>query len=209
VGQVNNLSYTLLLLNLGGIAWNFVSLAPSRAGDFFVKKDLSMAKRKRRPGRGSKLRPAKDYRDDAYVPYIFKAESGILQAWTVEPDLRDGDVRQALRSLIKISDQISGILTEEDEGSKESIGKILSDNRHALIKWLIITNLQDAVQEQGPLTAEDLAGILKVINNSVGTWNRGMRGQEYLKYIKDFLGGARVRVPQFSADEMKMLGLDQ
>ncbi len=107
VGQANSLSYTLLLLNLGGIAWNCVSLAPSRAGDFFVGKDLSMAKRKRRPGHGSKLRPVKDYRDDEYVPYIFKAESGILQAWTLKPDLRDGDVRQALRGLIKKSGQIT------------------------------------------------------------------------------------------------------
>ena len=60
-----------------------------------------MAKRKRNRGSGSKLRPIKDYRDDEYIPYIFKTETGILQAWTIETKLTDGDVRQALRGLIK------------------------------------------------------------------------------------------------------------
>ena len=39
-----------------------------------------MAKRKRKPGGGSKLKPIKDYRSDEYIPYIFKAEAGILEA---------------------------------------------------------------------------------------------------------------------------------
>ena len=36
-----------------------------------------------------------------------------------------------------------------------------------------------------------------------------MRGQGYLKYIKDFLGRGGVTVRQLSPEEVKMLGLDQ
>jgi hypothetical protein len=54
---------------------------------------------------------------------------------------------------------------------------------------------------------EDTVGILTVINNSVGAWNRGMRGQEYLKYIKDFLGRGGVQVWQLSDEEVENLEL--
>lgn len=167
-----------------------------------------MAKRKRRPGRGSKLRPIKDYRDDQYVPYIARAETGILQAWSIDPDLRDGDVREALRHLMrpmKQSGQLPQALTPEalDAPSKKAV------ETESLLEFLILENLQAAFREFGPLNAEDTIGILTVINNSVGAWNRGMRGQEYLKYIEDFLGGIGVEVRQLTDEEVKLLGLDQ
>lgn len=172
-----------------------------------------MAKRKRRPGGGSKLRPIKNYRDDEFVPYIFNAEKGILMAWTAEPDIRDGDVRQALRDLIspiEKSGQLPEALTDENEDEDKpsyQLDQVHSD-QSMLIQTFILSNLRQTFQEQGALKPEDLVGVLKVINGSVGTWNRGMRGQEYLKYIQDFLGGAGAGVYQLTEEQVKELGLE-
>jgi hypothetical protein len=175
-----------------------------------------MAKRKRRPGRGSKLRPIKDYREDKYVPYIFKAETGIVQAWAIDPDLRDGDVREALRGLIsplKKSGVLPEILTKEVDASADSSEdeeiRIEGGNQNSLLQTLMLNNLRQAFEEQGPLEAEDVIGILTVINNSVGSWNVGMRGQGYLNYIKDFLGKMGVQARQLTAEEVEWLGLER
>lgn len=171
-----------------------------------------MAKRKRSPGSGPKLHPVKEYRSDQYTPYIFKAETGILQAWTIEPDLRDGDVRETLRGLIssiKKTGELPEALTQGVEGSTDSDEEVevAPAAIKSLIEYFILINLRDAFQKNGILSAEDTVGILTVINNSVGTWNRGMRGQEYLKYIKDFLGDLGVEVRQLSDEEVETLGL--
>lgn len=162
-----------------------------------------MAKRKRRPNErhGSKLRLAKDYRSDEYVTYIFRAETGILEAWTMKPDLRDGDVRDALRELMrtmKRTHELPALLTENTEEPPPDT---------SLLEWRILDNLRQIFDENGPLDVEDTIGILTVINNSVGAWNRGMRGQEYLKYIRDFLGGMGVQVQQISEEEAQELFL--
>jgi len=145
---------------------------------FYLEK--TMAKRKRKPGGGSKLRPIKDYRDAEYVPCIFKTETGILESWKMEPDLRDGDVRQALRNIVKTirhTGQLPPELTDSQEKSAQS-----------LLEWRILDQLSNTFQEQGPLNVEDTIGVLSQVNYSAGTWNRGMRNQEYLKYIDGFLG---------------------
>lgn len=158
-----------------------------------------MAKRKRKPGGGSKLKPVKDYRSDKYTPYIFKAEVGILEAWKMEPDLRDGDVRQTLRNLIrtmKRTNQLPPELTGSTEKSAQT-----------LLEWRILDQLSGTFQEDAPLDVEDTIGILTVVNHSVGAWNRGMRGQEYLKYIDGFLGDTGVEVRQLTDEEAQQLGL--
>ena len=153
-----------------------------------------MAKRKRRPGQGAKFRPAKNYRDDDYVPYIFRAEHGILEAWTIDRDIRDGDVREALRGLISAMKKTERLPKElaaasEDPSERNSQNDLENTDTKSFVQQFILNSLQAAFKEYGPLTVEDTVGILTVINNSVGTWNRGWRGQEYLKYIEDFLGG--------------------
>jgi hypothetical protein len=166
-----------------------------------------MAKRKHRPGGGSKLRPIKNYRDDEYVPYIFRAESGILQAWAIDPDLRDGDVRQALRNIIasiKRSNQLPEFLTQPSTQSDEAIDAG-SRGVSSMLEYLILSNLRRAFEEYDPLDNEDTVGILTVINNSVGAWNRGMRGQEYLKYIQGFLGGMGVFARRLTEEEVENL----
>lgn len=161
-----------------------------------------MAKRKVRSGGGFKLRLEKDYRSDKYVPYIFRTETGILEAWTIEPDLRDRDVRETLRALIA-SIKKSGMLPEE------LTGETTSGKTKTFLEVCLLNRLSDAFDKYGPLDAEDTMGILSTINHSVGSWNRGMHGQEYLKYIKDFLGGMGVAPRQLSEEEVKMMGLDK
>lgn len=160
-----------------------------------------MAKRKRRRGSGSKLRPIKDYRDDQYVPYIAQAETGILEAWTIDPDLRDGNVREALRALMRTMKKSGALLPELTEAEPEQ------KSATSLLEWRIIDGLRRGFEQYGPLDVDDTIGILSVINNSVGAWNRGMMGQEYLKYIKNFLGGMGVEVRQLTDEESLELGL--
>ena len=165
-----------------------------------------MAKRKRRPGGGSKLRPIKDYRDHEYVPYIMQAETGILQAWSVDRNMRDGDVRQVLRGLIaqlQKSETLPEILVSDTSEWHE----INAAGTKNLTEQLILRNLRQAFEQYGPLEAEDIVGILKVINNSVGAWNIGMQGQGYLKYLEGFLGQMGIRTQVLSEDEVRRLGL--
>ena len=164
-----------------------------------------MAKRKRRPGGGSKLRPIKDYRSEEYTPYIFRVESGILQAWAIESDIRDGDVRETLRRImnsIKKSGNLPEILTQSPPDAGGSTPAFDS-----MLEYFILSNLREAFDQSGPLDEEDTIGILTTVNHSVGTWNRGMRGQEYLKYIKDFLGEMGVFARQLTEEEVENLEL--
>lgn len=150
-----------------------------------------MAKRKRKRGGGSKLQIQKDYRDDQYVPYIHKAETGIIEVWRAEPDLTDGEVRQALRDLIALIGNWDKPPTEpailDDEPSLVFAG----DSKVDQLSEAIIDGLQIAFAEQGPLTIEDLIGVLKQINYSVGNMNTGLKQQGYLRFVADFLGFIR------------------
>ncbi len=166
-----------------------------------------MAKRKRRPGGGLKLRRIKDYRDPEYTFYIMAAETGILQAWAIDSNLRDGDVRKALRSMIKQASQWVEILSQPGETAEEQRQTMLDNSNHGLLQSMITMNLRDSFKKHGPLNAEDFIGILKVVNSSVGTWNRGMRGQEYLKYVRGFLGGIGVGARILTEEEVEALGL--
>ena len=168
-----------------------------------------MAKRKSRLGGGSRLRPIKDYRSEEYTPYIFRVESGILQAWAIESDIRDGDVRESLRSImssIKKSGSLPEILTQSLPEEEEKTG-VVSPAFDSMLEYFILRNLRDAFDQYGSLNEEDTVGILTAVNHSVGTWNRGMRGQEYLKYIKDFLGGMGVFARQLTEEEVENLKL--
>lgn len=167
-----------------------------------------MAKRKRIPGGGSKLRPIKDYRSPEYVPYIFGAETGILQAWKVEPDIRDGDVRQALRDLISPV-QKSGELPETLTRPAREEFEIEATGKESLLRELILHNLSLAFEKHGPLDGEDLVGVLKVINGSIGAWNIGMSGRGYLNYLEGFMGQMGASTVALPPEEVKRLGLDK
>ena len=167
-----------------------------------------MAKRKRIPGGGSKLRPIKVYRSPEYVPFIFGAETGILQAWKVEPDIRDGDVRQALRDLISPM-QKSGVLPEALTRPAPTDFEIEATGKETLLRELILHNLSLAFEKQGPLEAEDLVGVMKVINSSIGAWNIGMAGQGYLNHLEGFMGQMGASTVALSPEEVKKLGLDE
>lgn len=170
-----------------------------------------MAKRKTQPDTGSKLRVPKDYRDDQYLPYIFKAESGILETWSMEPDLRDGEVREVLRSLmspIKKTGQLPSQLIGEPGNQPDSTVKLTKPSQ-VIMRGLILTHLREAFDQHGPLDAQDTLGILTVMNNSVGSMNRGMLGQEYLKFLKDFMGGVGFNVRQLTEQEAMALGFNR
>ena len=168
-----------------------------------------MAKRKRKSEGGSKFQPIRDYQADEYIPYIFKAETGILQAWTINPKITDGDARQALRGLIKQIGAANTLPEDLTNIADERTLNVKADDPEELLATLILDGLRLAFREHGPLTAEDVVGVLKTINHSVGTWNIGMRQQGYLKYLQGFLGQMGVKPRLLTAAEVKRLGLDK
>ncbi len=169
-----------------------------------------MAKRKRKPGsrKGFKLNIAKNYRDDRYVIYIANAETGILQAGTIEANLTDGDVYQALEDLIsqlQEPDTYSKLFTSETSEEPDELEKKKKKEIDGLVQTLILMNLRSAFQEHGPLEAEDVIGILGVIKTSVKRWSVGMHRRGYLTYIEGFLGQMGVKTWQLSPEEVENL----
>lgn len=168
-----------------------------------------MAKRKRKPGdpQGFKLNLGKDYRSERYVMYIMNAETGLLQAATIEPDLTDGDVSQALDDLmsrLRQPELFAKLLSAQ--GAKDSESPALED-RNAFIQHFILLNLRTAFERHGPLDAEDVIGILGVIKTSAKRWSIGMHRRGYLTFLEGFLGQAGVRVQQLTEDEVEELRL--
>lgn len=162
---------------------------------------MAKRKRKRKPVKPGKLFIEKDYRDDYFTQYIFQIEQRILEAWTIFPDLRDGDVRKALRKLMRGIRRTGQISLESAAGDNE-----LVDNA-GIFENFILRGVQTGFEKHGVLNAEDTIGVLSVINSSVGAWNRGMMGQEYLKYIRDFLGRMGSEVRQLTDEEVELLEL--
>jgi hypothetical protein len=156
-----------------------------------------MAKRKRGKSEGgSKLRPIKNYQDDVYLPYIYKAEKGIIYVWEEIPDLTDGDVREALRDLIKIIEGWD--ISLETAADLTDVSLVFDDEYPIdLLCGAIIDGLISAFQQEGPLSIEDLIGVLKQINYSVGNMNIGMRQQGYLRFVSRFLTSMEDGDPSF------------
>ncbi|NJN98972.1 MAG: hypothetical protein HC875_35200 [Anaerolineales bacterium] len=169
-----------------------------------------MAKRKRVPGErpGFKLNISQDYRSERYVMYIVNAETGLLQAGTVDPDLTDGDVNQALEDLIarlKQPEAAHLLLSPRSSEPEDSEAKV--EGEHAFVQHFVLMNLRSAFERYGPLDAEDVIGILGVIKSSVKKWSTGMHRRGYLTFIEGFLGQMGVKVQQLSDEEADELDL--
>jgi len=163
-----------------------------------------MAKRKRGTRKGFSLELAEDYRSEKYMIYIANAETGILQAGTIAPELTDGDVYQALGDLItdlKEPDIFQRLFFPADEKSEQEQQK----KADGLVNFLVVSNLQTGFEQYGPLKAEDVIGILSVIRTSIKRWSHGMHRRGYLTFIEGFLGQMGVRTWQLSEEEVENL----
>lgn len=171
-----------------------------------------MAKRKRVPGErpGFKLNINPDYRSERYVMYIANAETGLLQAGTIESDLTDGDVSEALDDLIarlKQPEAAHLLLSQRSSEPEDSEAKL--EGEHAFVQHFVLMNLRSAFERHGPLDVEEVIGILGVIKSSVKKWSTGMHRRGYLTFIEGFLGQMGVKVQQLSDEEADELGLRQ
>jgi hypothetical protein len=179
---------------------------------FFGKGVTAMAKRKRKPGsrKGFKLRMDKNYRDERYVMYIANAETGILQAGTIDADLTDGDVYRALEDLISKLQKpgtYEKLFPREMPKEPDEVDPDDRKDIDGMVQGFILMNLRSAFQKHGPLEAEDVIGILGVIKTSVKRWSVGMHRRGYLTYIEGFLGQMGVRTWQLSPEEVENLEL--
>jgi hypothetical protein len=169
-----------------------------------------MAKRKRKPGsrKGFKLKISPDYRSEGYVMYVANAETGILQAGTIDPELTDGDVYQALDDLIsqlQAPDTFSKFFPDQTPEESEKPDPGDRKDTSGFVQSFVTMNLRSAFEQNGRLKAEDVIGILEVIKTSVKRRSVGMHRRGYLTYIEDFLGQMGVKVWQLSEEEVEEL----
>lgn len=167
-----------------------------------------MAKRKRGGRKGFTLKLDKDYRSEQYTMYVMKAETGILQAATMDPTLTDGDVDQTLAGLInrlKEPETLPALLAEASV--EDNAPPAPEEHKPDLVQTMLLANLQQAFTEHGPLEAEDVSGILDVIRKSIKRWGQGMHRRGYLTYIEGFLAETGVQVQKLSTEETKALGV--
>lgn len=170
-----------------------------------------MAKRKRKPGEhpGFKLNLSKDYRSERYLMYVANIETGILQAATIESELTDGEVSEALEDLIsqlKEPDLARLLLSPETDEPQQPEAKV--EGNHAFVQHFILMNLRSAFERHGPLDAEDVIGILSVIKTSVKRWSVGMHRRGYITFIEGFLGQMGVKVQKLTDEKAHALGLE-
>lgn len=144
-----------------------------------------MAKRKRKSGSGSSLKLMKTYEEPEFIPYIHETEAGIIQVWHEVPTLTDGDVRKALRGVIKSIQKWDQPLDQPVQLVEEDmvIFGTGTDDKIDMLTVAIMEGMQDAFDASGPLTVQDLLGVLKRINHSIGNMNSGMRQQSYLQFV--------------------------
>jgi hypothetical protein len=196
------------LLNLGGTVW--INSSPQVGREFLYLRRITMAKRKRGGRKGFSLSAFKDYRSDEFVPYIMRAEMGLLQAGQVDPTLTDGEVSQALTELMRQLEQPEALqrwLAEPETDEADPL-TINTEAKSDFIHRLIFMNLQDAFAQEGPISAEDVSGILKVIRTSVKRWGHGDHRRGYLTYIEGFLGQMGVQTQLLTEEEFEELGVE-
>ena len=140
--------------------------------------------------------------------YIANAETGLLQAGKINPELTDGQVSAALDDLISRLEQpeLAELLLTQTAGETQSSEAKLSDE-YNFVQHFVLMNLRSAFERYGPLEAEDVIGILGVIKSSVKKWSNGMHRRGYLTFIEGFLGQMGVKVQQLTAEEAEALGL--
>ena len=162
-----------------------------------------MAKKQRRPTLPKAFTPvpratAKDYRTDRFVPYIMRAEIGIHEAATIEPEINDAAVRHTLHRLIG----------QLKRGAQIASGAESGDGSDDLIEWRIKDNLTQAFAQYGPISNTDLIGCFGVILKSIDTWTGpplGKRG--YLGHLSGFMQQLGVNVRQVTPREAAEMDL--
>lgn len=170
-----------------------------------------MAKRKRKPGDrgGFKLNLSKDYHSERYVMYLMNVEIGLLQAGTINEDLTDGEVIEALEDLILQLQEPELFTQLLLSPTPEEPPAVKDDGTYTLAQHLILMNLRSAFKQYRPLEAEEVIGILEVIKTSVKRHSVGMHRRGYLNFLEGFLGQMGVQVREISAEEANDLGLRQ
>ncbi len=169
-----------------------------------------MAKRKRKHGDrpGFQFKLSKDYSIDIYVRYLMSAETGLFQAGTINADLTDGDVDQALTDLmaqLQEPDVFLKLFSPKIEPSNQL--DMVDKNENEFVQTFVLMNLRETFARYGRLEAEDVIGILDVVKTSVKRWSVGMHRRGYLTYIKGFLGQMGVTVRQATPEEAENLKL--
>jgi len=158
-----------------------------------------MAKRKSKGTGVSKIKIPTNYQDDRFLPYIMGAEVKILQLDTTNP-LTDGQVREALKMLIKSLEQTDDfhIVLKNMTNLQES-----SKTVDAALASMMMQGLAEAFDDYGRLSPTDTIGVLKTINRSIGNMTKGLGGRGYLTFMRGFMSKTGFETRPLTAAEQK------
>ncbi len=152
------------------------------------KRQAKLAERAKKISSQEKLAySGKKYQAPPWTPHVFATERAVYQTIVLtERRLTNAQVEAAFTQLIaRLRQGLPGPL---QEGAEEVL--FSEENAVAYLMWNIRRNWALLVQEQGPVSTEDLIGILRTLLYSIiaHAWNTGpSRG--YVAFLYDFLRG--------------------
>jgi hypothetical protein len=122
------------------------------------------------------------YRRDEFTPYTMQTELDILGLATADPALTDEDVREALRQLVRTLKRSGDLSRPFGAADAQALSEAAGDP----VGVAAMAGLVQALAEQGPLSVEDVIGVLGTIRSSARTWSQGPRSRGYLTFLARF-----------------------
>jgi hypothetical protein len=151
------------------------------------KRRAKLAERKRRQKPAEPLPyEGQKYRADAYLPYVFRTETAVLEAY-LESDrkLTNEQVRQAFVQLIeRLRHHSLAVIAEVEPEAQAEPGTVEDVVLRIRRGW------QDLFTQRQPCSRDDMIGILRMLLFSIEAqgWNSGP-GRGYLVFLEKFLTG--------------------
>lgn len=125
------------------------------------------------------------YQTERWVPHVYQTELAIYEAIVLSRrQLTNPQVREALVQLIgHLREGKPPLLAEDAPAIAFSVG-----NEVEFLVWNIRSHWRSLFEEQGPVSTEDLVGILRTLLHSIEAqaWARGpSRG--YVSFLDEFM----------------------
>jgi hypothetical protein len=169
-----------------------------RSRDQKRKAKLSKRAQKQRPS-GPLPYTGRKYQTDRWVPHVYQVELAIYEAITLsDRRLTNGQVREALvRLIVELRRGLSLVVSAEEPEVPFIPGQEVE-----FLVWNIRRHWQLLFQDEGPVSREDLVGILRTLLHSIEAhaWNTGPR-LGYVAFLEGFMRHTRGIPAEYYAEE--------
>jgi hypothetical protein len=151
------------------------------------KRKAKLAERNKRERDDAAVTPyaGRKYQADAWVPHMFHTERAVYETILLSQEhLTNPQTREAFVQLIKhLQDGHPAALTEAEAALSYAPGAEVQ-----YLIWNIRRHWGLLFDEQGPVSTEDLIGILRTLLNSIEAhaWNTGA-ARGYVVFLKGFM----------------------